>query len=186
VRLVRVDTASYLGVPPQLLPPPVAGFSANPVNGIRPLAVTFTDTSTGTITNLLWIFGDGQATNTPAGAVVSHQYQTEGTYTVTLIASGAGSAATNIQTGCVIVSVPNPPQIASISPSIGSGIVLQGSGGPANGGYYYWLRSSTNLTLPLTNWAIVATNAFDAQGNFSNQIPVTPGSPQIFYRLQMP
>ena len=39
---------------------------------------------------------------------------------------------------------------------------------------------------PLTNWAIVATNAFDAQGNFSNQIPLTPGAPQIFYQLQLP
>jgi hypothetical protein len=53
-------------------------------------------------------------------------------------------------------------------------------------GYSYWLRSSTNLSLPLTNWIIVATNPFDAQGNFSNRIPLTPGSPQLFYRIQMP
>ena len=58
--------------------------------------------------------------------------------------------------------------------------------GPTNGGYYYWLRSSTNLALPLTKWSIVATNPFDFQGNFSNQIPLTPGTPQQYYRLQLP
>jgi hypothetical protein len=61
-----------------------------------------------------------------------------------------------------------------------------GGGGGGGGGYFYWLRSATNLTLPLTNWSIVATNPFDAYGNFSNQIPRTSLSPQMFYRLQLP
>jgi PKD repeat protein len=187
VRLVRVDTASYLGVPPQLLPPPpVASFTAAPTNGIRPLAVMFTDTSTGTITNLLWIFGDGKITNTAAGAMVSHTFTNASTYTVSLKASGPGGSSTNTQTGLVTVLVPNQPQISGISSFTGNALVLQGSGGPTNGGYYYWLISSTNLTLPLTNWFIVATNPFDSYGNFSNQIPLTPGSPQLFYRVQMP
>jgi hypothetical protein len=64
--------------------------------------------------------------------------------------------------------------------------MLQGTGGPTKGGYSYWLRCSTNLALPLTNWSIVATNPFDLYGNFSNQIPLMPGTPQIFYRLQLP
>jgi hypothetical protein len=187
LRLVRVDTASYLGVPPQLLPPPpVAGFTATPTNGIRPLAVTFSDTSTGSITNLLWNFGDSQTTNTAAGAVVPHTYKTNGTYTVSLKASGAGGGNTNTQIGLVTVLIPNPPKITSIQPVGTSALVLQGAGGPTNGGYYYWLCSSTNLSLPLTNWLIVATNPFDVYGNFSNQIPVTPSSPQTFYRIQMP
>ncbi len=165
----------------------MAAVTATPTNGIRPLAVTFSDNSTGAITNLLWNFGDGQTTNTTAGAVVAHTYQTNGTYTVSLVAGGAGGSNTNTQADLVTVLVPNPPQIGGISLSSGgAGLVLQGSGGPADGGYYYWLLSSTNLSLPLTNWSIMATNPFDADGNFSNQIPVTPGSPQTFYRLQMP
>jgi hypothetical protein len=98
----------------------------------------------------------------------------------------AGGSGTNTQTGLVTVLIPNPPQITSIQPMGTSALVLQGTGGPTNGGYYYWLRSSTNLTLPLTNWSLVATNPFDVLGNFSNQIPLTPGTPQTFYRLQMP
>src|SRR5262249_15871603 len=43
---------------------PVALFSGSPTNGAAPLTVTFTDTSTGTITNRNWSFGDGGVTNT--------------------------------------------------------------------------------------------------------------------------
>jgi PKD repeat protein len=189
VDFVAVYASSYLGVAPQLSNPaplPVASFSVTPTNGVRPLAVTFTDISTGAITNLLWTFGDGQTTNTAAGAVVPHTYSNAGTYTVTLIANGPGGNGTNTQAGSVTVLVPNPPQITGISLSGATALLLQGTGGPTNGGYYYWLRSSTNLALPLTYWSIVATNPFDVQGNFSNQIPLTPGTPQTFYRMQMP
>jgi PKD repeat protein len=184
---LAVYATSNMGVAPQFIgAAPVASFTATPTNGFRPLAVTFSDTSAGSITNLLWNFGDGQTTNAAAGALVSHTYQTNGTYTVSLKASGSGGSNTNTQTGLVTVLVPNPPQITSISLSGATALVLQGTGGPTNGGYYYWLRSSTNLTLPLTNWSLVATNPFDLYGNFSNQIPLTPGTPQQFYRLQMP
>jgi PKD repeat protein len=187
VEFVAINSTSYLGVPPQLTsPPPVAGFTRIPASGIRPLPVTFTDISTGSITNLLWSFGDNQTNNTSAGAIVSHTYQTEGTYTVTLKASGPGGSGTNTQTGSVTVLIPNPPVITTIRPVGTTALMLQGIGGPTNGGYYYWLRSSTNLALPLTNWNIVATNPFDIYGNFSNQIPLTPGSSQQFYRMHIP
>jgi PKD repeat protein len=187
VVLFVLVSSSYLGVPPQLASPaPVAGFVLTPTNGIRPLAVTFTNISTGTITNLLWNFGDGQTTNMAAGAVVAHTYQTNGTFTVSLVASGSGGSNTNTQLNSVTVLLPNPPQITGIIPFGTTALVLKGSGGPTNGGYYYWLRSATNLTLPLTNWSIVATNPFDVYGNFSNQIPLMPGTPQTFYRMQMP
>ncbi len=187
LEFVAINSTNYLGVPPQLIgPPPVASFTTTPTNGIRPLAVVFSDTSAGGITNLLWDFGDGQTTNTAAGAVVAHTYQTSGTFTVSLVAGGLGGSDTNTQAGLVTVLTPTPPQISGISLFSGDSLVLQGSGGPTNGGYYYWLRSSTNLLLPLTSWSIVATNPFDGQGNFSNQIPLTPGAPPTFYRLQMP
>jgi PKD repeat protein len=186
VQYVAVYATNYLGVPAQLLSSPVANFIATPTNGVRPLPVTFTDQSTGSITNLLWNFGDNQTTNTAAGFVVSHTYATNGTYTVSLMASGSAGSSTNIKTSYITVNVPASPKIGSIRLSGTTALVLQGSGGPTNGGYYYWLRSSTNLALPLTNWSIVATNPFDVQGNFSNNIPLTPGTPQIFYRLQLP
>ena len=52
---------------------PVAGFSGNPRVGAAPLAVTFTDTSSGWVTNRFWEFGDGTTTNT-SGASVTHVY----------------------------------------------------------------------------------------------------------------
>ena len=85
-----------------------------------------------------------------------------------------------------LLSTPASLRITSISPAGGNTLVLQGDGGPTNGGAYYWLRCTTNLALPLTNWSVVATNPFDLNGNFSNQIPMTPGTPQVFYRLQLP
>ena len=187
VEYVAINSTNYLGVPPQLTPPPPsAGFTKTPASGVRSLQVTFTDTSTGVITNLLWTFGDNQFTNTAAGAVISHTYPVEGVYTVSLKASGPGGSGTNTQIGSVTVLIPSAPQITSIRPAGTTAFLLQGTGGPTNGGYYYWLRSSTNLTLPLPNWSIVATNPFDFYGNFSNQIPLTPGTPQQFYRMQMP
>jgi len=42
----------------------LAAFTASPTSGLKPLPVTFTDSSTGTITNRFWDFGDGSTTNT--------------------------------------------------------------------------------------------------------------------------
>ena len=62
-----------------------ANFSANPTNGSVPLAVNFTDESTGTITSWDWDFGDG-TTSTIQNP--SHTYTNEGKYSVTLTVSG--------------------------------------------------------------------------------------------------
>jgi subtilisin family serine protease len=66
---------------------PTANFSAAPTNGGAPLTVTFSDTSTGTVTNRFWSFGDGATTNVTA-TNFSHAYAGQGSYTVSLTASG--------------------------------------------------------------------------------------------------
>ena len=86
-------------------PPPVAGFKATPTSGAATLSVTFSDLSTGSITNLLWTFGDGQTTNSPAGGVVTHDYPA-GTYTITLVAQGADGAGTNVAPGYITAWTP--------------------------------------------------------------------------------
>jgi PKD repeat protein len=93
---------------------PVASFSGTPTNGVVPLTVTFTDSSTGTITNRFWNFGDGATTNTTATNVV-HQYPAAGTNTVMLIVRGPVGASTNTRTGYIIVT--NVPPILQVSPS---------------------------------------------------------------------
>lgn len=71
--------------------PPVASFTASATNGVEPLAVTFTDTSTGSPTSWYWNFGDAV---TSAIRNPSHTY-TGGTWTVSLIASNGGGASSS-------------------------------------------------------------------------------------------
>jgi PKD repeat protein len=82
--------------------PVTASFTVGPTNGVAPLIVTFTNTSTGTITNRYWTFGDGKYTNT-LGTVTLHTYTNAGTYTVQLVISGPLGAATNIQPNCIVI-----------------------------------------------------------------------------------
>jgi len=80
--------------------PPVAGFTASLTNGLSPLTVTFTDASTGTISNWFWDFGDGNQTNFAVSTNPAHTYAT-GAYTVTLIVSGSAGLSTNVQSNLI-------------------------------------------------------------------------------------
>jgi PKD repeat protein len=67
--------------------PPAADFAGDPTSGTAPLAVQFTDLSTGSPTSWSWDFGDGVGTSTVQNP--SYEYSSVGTYTVTLTASNA-------------------------------------------------------------------------------------------------
>ncbi len=64
------------------------------------------------------------------------------------------------------------------------GLVISGSGGMSNAVYY--VLSATNLTVPLNSWTHLATNTFDASGNFNFTNAMNPGTPRQFFRLQTP
>ena len=93
---------------------PRASFSAAPTHGAAPLTVNFTDTSTGSITNRFWNFGDGNATETTATSV-AHTYGA-GSYTVTLVVSGFGGISTNVQYNCITALSPTAPPVKSPPP----------------------------------------------------------------------
>ena len=76
-----------------------------------------------------------------------------------------------------------PPVITSVELS-GSSLVFSGGSGTAGNTYY--VLSSTNLTLPLTNWTRELTNTFGTGGSFSVTNPIGTGVPQKFYLLQLP
>ncbi len=79
-----------------------ASFTANPTSGDEPLAVTFTDTSTGSPNiTLFWNLGDGTTPSTAGGASFTHAYPA-GTYTVTLTASNWFGASTVTQSNLVV------------------------------------------------------------------------------------
>jgi len=86
---------------------PVAVFAASPTNGVAPLGVTFTGTSSGG-TNWSWTFGDGGTTNLATNSVV-YIYNTAGIYSVTEIVSGPGGSGTNSKPNYIVVSSATPP-----------------------------------------------------------------------------
>jgi len=99
--------------------PPTASFTGSPTNGVQPLNVAFTDTSSGSPTSWAWNFGD---TGTSTLQDPSHTYTTAGVYTVSLIAGNAYGSSTNTLTGYINVSAPPPPPTASFTGSPTSGV----------------------------------------------------------------
>jgi fibronectin-binding autotransporter adhesin len=76
-----------------------AKFSPTNAVGVAPTTPTFTDNSTGVITNRHWDFGDGNTLDTTATSV-PHTYSVIGTYTVTLTVT-ALDGSTSTATGTV-------------------------------------------------------------------------------------
>jgi len=94
-------------------PAPVAGFSASNSTGTAPLAVTFTNASSGKITEYYWDFGDG-ATSFEANP--AHTYASPGSFDVTLTVTGPGGSDTVIKTGEVqVVGAQLPIEVGEIS-----------------------------------------------------------------------
>jgi PKD repeat protein len=159
--------------------PPSAGFSGSPTNGFAPLQVVFTDASTGSITNWVWSFGDGQSVTNTSNASVNHTYAASGSYTVTLTVSGAGGANADAQSSYVVVS--STPTISTVTKS-GGNLVMGGTGNPA--GTQYRILTSTNLALPVSSWTPVTTNVFLLDGSYSYTISTAQNA--AFFRLVSP
>jgi len=82
---------------------PVANFTANVTAGDAPLAVRFTDLSTGAMARS-WNFGDG-ATSTEQNPV--HVYTAAGVYTVNLTVTNDFGSDTEVKTGYITVTEPD-------------------------------------------------------------------------------
>ena len=94
---------------------PVADFTADVQVGPKPLAVTFTDASTGSPTSWLWGFGDG---STSTSQSPSHTFTSAGTFDVSLTVTSATGTNTQVKKAFVRVSqlpcvVPNFANTAS-------------------------------------------------------------------------
>lgn len=66
----------------------------NQIVGVRDLAVTFHNTTTGTWGNCTWTWGDGQTSNS-CSTTVSHSYATWGTYSVSLVVDSSSASRSN-------------------------------------------------------------------------------------------
>jgi PKD repeat protein len=111
------------------------GISAS--TGTAPLEVAFTDLSTGDPDTWAWDFGDG-AVDTVQNPV--HTYVTAGTYTVTLVATGACGPDTLVATDVVTVDAP-PAPVAGIA------------GDPAEGCAPFELAFIDASSGDITSWA---------------------------------
>ncbi len=98
---------------------PIPVFSGRPLSGSAPLAVTFTDNSSGTITNRFWDFGDGNTTNTTELSFV-YTYASAGTNTVSLTVSSQFGTNTAVRAAYVVVTNPVPVASFSAAPLVGA------------------------------------------------------------------
>jgi adhesin HecA-like repeat protein len=89
---------------------PVANFTVNQTSGTVPLAVQFTDVSTGTPTSWNWSFGDGGSSTLENPA---HVYQISGNYTVSL--NVTNDAGFNITTKVGYINVTPQALVAAFS-----------------------------------------------------------------------
>ncbi len=99
--------------------PPVANFSGTPFSGARPLAVSFTNLSTGDVSSYSWNFGDGGSSSLPNP---SHTFTSTGKYTISLSVNGPGGSNTNTKTNYISVTDPPPPPVADFSAKPLSGV----------------------------------------------------------------
>ncbi|HSY20281.1 MAG TPA: glycosyl hydrolase family 28 protein [Candidatus Acidoferrales bacterium] len=79
--------------------------------------------------------------------------------------------------------LPSSPRIGTVGLS-GGNLQFSGTAGIPLASYYVLV--ATNLALPPAGWTVVATNAFDAGGNFNFTGVVNADAPKQFYRLECP
>ncbi len=123
--------------------PPVAEFSGSPTSGDAPLAVTFTDQSSGA-TSWSWTFGDG---GTSTAQNPSYSYTNPGTYTVTLTATNAFGSDVETKTDYITANEPGTGTWTTITYDdfeSGFGNYTDGGGDCAlyTGGSYAWEGSN--------------------------------------------
>ncbi|MBI5323724.1 MAG: PKD domain-containing protein [Ignavibacteriae bacterium] len=94
-----------------------AAFSAEPLSGIKPLNVQFTDNSSGQITSWLWNFGDG---GTSSEKNPSHIYNSSGSFTVTLKITDETNENTTFKSNYIIVLDKKPIAAFSANPYAGA------------------------------------------------------------------
>jgi hypothetical protein len=169
-------------------------------NGVRP-NVTITMSASGIPTNgsvtVTYDTSSGMRTLSSLSATVSDaRFAAPNGADIMLTASNCNplvnylAVYANTNLGVAPQLVNSTPHFIGTAPLVSAtqlgqaGLVMSGNVGAANVGLTYWLRCSTNLGLPLSQWNWVSTNAFNLDGSFSNALPVTPGQPQLFYRLQ--
>jgi hypothetical protein len=96
---------------------------------------------------------------------------------------GTALPAATIQSIMVGVPPATQPRITGFKVE-GTNLILSGTYGVP--GSTCHVLTSTNVALPLANWTLVATNQFNASGDFAITNVFNPSAPLSFYSLQVP
>jgi PKD repeat protein len=164
--------------------PIVQPFTANPTRGLVPLTVRFSSTNADSdgsaIVGWAWSFGDGNHTTLQNPTNV---------YGI----AGPFSPALTVQNSLGLrLSVPGPAisvyqPLALAGPRLsGTNLTLSGSDGVS--GLAYTVLTSTNVTLPLSQWTPLVTNTWNTNGPFSLTLTnaLNPPLPRQFYLVGTP
>ena len=176
---INVNTRTVGFVVGSSSPAPSAGtVSSTVTNGFYPLTVVFTNTASGSITQWVWNFGNGNIITNTTGANVTNTYAADGDYTVSLTVYGPGGSSTNILANYIVTS-----PVPKINTALVAGqFTLGGTNCPV--GVQYRILTSTNLTLPTASWQPVVTNKFLSNGSFSYTTATTNAT--SFFQLVSP
>jgi hypothetical protein len=184
------------------LTPLVTGLSASNGAAGSPLVITGQNFS-GAAGHLSVFFGNSPASsvnvvsdaqlsvNVPAGSgtvdvtVRSGAYEPD-TYdgpgaNVKEPSFGYGTSALTPADKFTFLSVPTIQRVARN----GGNFIMSGTNNSGPGGTFHVL-TSTNLVLPLANWAVLTNGSFDSKGNFSFTNAIAAANGQLFYRLRVP
>ncbi|MCG3156248.1 MAG: hypothetical protein DKINENOH_02871 [bacterium] len=144
----------------------VAQFTAQTTSGCAPLAVQFTDQSTGPAASWLWDLGDGSTSAEPNPL---HTYANAGTYHVKLtVSNGAGQSRTETKNNYITVSA--APVAAFTAAPVSGNVPLtvaftdQSTGGPASWSWDFGDGNSSNAQNP--------THTYATAGDYTVQLTV--------------
>jgi hypothetical protein len=151
--------------------PGVLGNDSDPT-GYPIAAIRVTSPAHGTLA----LNTDGGFVYTPAAGYSgadSFTYQANNSY--------AGSPLTTVT--LTVTNDFNLPPLLSVSTS-GSEMILSGTGGTP--GATANILQSTNIALPMQDWALATSVILDGAGYFSVTNTVDPSQPQQYFRVHMP
>ncbi len=100
---------------------------------------------------------------------------------ITPATPGPGLVWGTSQLNIGVLNVDAAPSITSVAESSGN-LIFNGTNGTSSGTFH--VLTTTNLTTPLTNWVILSTNSFNANGTFSVTNAINPGVTQQFYLIE--
>jgi PKD repeat protein len=172
-------------------PPPDVNFVADYTNGVAPLAVNFTNQTTGAFA-YEWILGDGHSTTNENPA---YTYANAGNYAVTLTAMGAGG--TNSVTVSNFITVLAPARLLVIPEILDLGFILTGATAQAefvlsnsgaihlsgmaslSSGPFHFLDDSSNIVLN-SSFEIAAFNSTNIPIFFSSVTQASSSNVVVF------